>query len=283
MITPQTRICELQRLGGWAYTVDMKQIILSIAAIILTAGSSIGQSGLEKFTVLPGWRDADGHQIAALEMQLAPDWMTYWRFPGDSGLPTLIDWSGSQNINHIEIIWPRPEVFEKDGLRSIGYKGNVVLPIKITPINRDNPIDLKANISMGVCAEICIAEEVQIHETIPASGTRIPKIMAALLDQPTQVQGGAPTCKSEIKDGSYFIDLKWKTDKIDGPEYLIAEPDNPNIWFTMGQTERRGEWLFVRAELGHIDGGPISIDRAKLRSTVIGAGQAITQIGCERG
>ena len=64
-----------------------------------------------------------------LHITLPKGWKTYWRSPGDAGLPARIDWSGSSNLADAEIRWPIPERFSLFGLETFGFEREVVLPI----------------------------------------------------------------------------------------------------------------------------------------------------------
>src|SRR5580700_5324870 len=71
---------------------------------------------------------------AGVEIRLDPGWKTYWREPGDSGVPPTLDFSGSQNVNSVKVLWPAPERFpDGAGGNSIGYVGHIVLPLQISP------------------------------------------------------------------------------------------------------------------------------------------------------
>ncbi|MBZ0122612.1 MAG: hypothetical protein K8F31_01845, partial [Roseovarius sp.] len=83
--------------------------------------------------VLPGWRTAEGLHIAALEMRLRPGWMTYWRSPGDAGIPPQFDWRRSRNLTGVEIVWPTPSIRDKGGVRTIGYSDVLILPVRVLP------------------------------------------------------------------------------------------------------------------------------------------------------
>jgi DsbC/DsbD-like thiol-disulfide interchange protein len=78
----------------------------------------------------------NGGHMAAVELQLAPGWKTYWRSPGDAGIPPSFDWSGSENVKSVRLHWPAPEVFEANGMQTIGYHERLVLPVEITPRTR---------------------------------------------------------------------------------------------------------------------------------------------------
>src|SRR6056297_1113481 len=70
--------------------------------------------------VLPGWTTGAGTRMAALRLTLAPGWKTYWRAPGDAGIPPAFDWSGSRNLKGVAFHWPAPDVFQSYGIRTIG-------------------------------------------------------------------------------------------------------------------------------------------------------------------
>ena len=101
--------------------------------------------------VLPGWRQADGSHVAALRLTLADQWKTYWRAPGDAGIPPSFDWSGSENLTDVTLHWPAPHVFELNGMRTVGYTRELILPLEIRARNADQPISLRSHVMLGVC------------------------------------------------------------------------------------------------------------------------------------
>ena len=69
-------------------------LILSLLTALPAAAQDLPQ-GLEAARFLPGWTDAEGRRVAALELVLEPGWKTYWRSPGDAGLAPVFDWKGN--------------------------------------------------------------------------------------------------------------------------------------------------------------------------------------------
>ncbi len=94
--------------------------------------------------------------IAGLQIELNPGWKTYWRVPGDSGIPPLINWEGSKNIRSIEIRWPAPYRFIDQYGMSIGYKNEIVLPVNIIPKDETAPVQLALELDYAVCADVCL-------------------------------------------------------------------------------------------------------------------------------
>ena len=84
----------------------------------------------------------------------------YWRTPGDSGVPPRFEFSKSENVDALTVLWPAPVKFDDGaGGTALGYKQQVVLPLRIVARNADKPVTLRASISYAVCDKICIPVE----------------------------------------------------------------------------------------------------------------------------
>src|SRR5436305_13449123 len=95
--------------------------------------------------------------LGGIAFQLQPGWKTYWRTPGDSGVPPRFDFSRSDNIEAVTVLWPGPMKFDDGaGGTSLGYKHQVVLPLRIVARNADKPVTLRAEINYAVCEKLCI-------------------------------------------------------------------------------------------------------------------------------
>ena len=98
--------------------------------------------------------------LGGIAVQLQPGWKTYWRTPGDSGVPPRFDFSKSENIEAVTVLWPAPAKFDDGaGGHSMGYHDQVVLPLRIVAKNADKPVTLRAGINYAVCEKICIPVE----------------------------------------------------------------------------------------------------------------------------
>jgi DsbC/DsbD-like thiol-disulfide interchange protein len=130
---------------------------------------------------------------AGIEIHLDPDWKTYWRYPGDSGVPPAIDFAGSENVKSVTTLWPAPERFSDGaGGHSIGYVGNVVLPLDVTPADATKPSSLHVKIGYAVCGTLCVPAQADLTLTLPgkASGEE-PALTAAKARIPRRVALGA--------------------------------------------------------------------------------------------
>ncbi|MCA3035955.1 MAG: thioredoxin family protein [Rhodocyclaceae bacterium] len=99
---------------------------------------------------------------AALRLKIIDHWHTYWRNPGDSGLPTKLKWTLPEGFTAGEIQWPYPKKLPLGPLMNFGYEGEVLHLVNIqTPATfpRGDKVTLKAKADWLVCADVCIPEE----------------------------------------------------------------------------------------------------------------------------
>ena len=131
-------------------------------------------------------RDGDVF-YAGIEIQLQPGWKTYWRMPGDAGVPPNFDWSTSENVASVAVLYPAPLRMPDQGGEAIGYKGAVMFPVRIQPKDRALPVRLNVALEYGVCRDICIPTEARL-ELVLAPGRPAtepdPAIAAALRKVP---------------------------------------------------------------------------------------------------
>src|SRR3954468_23707031 len=72
---------------------------------------------------------------AGIEFRLDPGWKTYWRYPGDSGVPPVFDFSASENLKSVAVLWPAPHRFSDGSGHSIGYERSAIFPLQVVPQN----------------------------------------------------------------------------------------------------------------------------------------------------
>jgi DsbC/DsbD-like thiol-disulfide interchange protein len=152
--------------------------------------------------------------LGGIAVQLQRGWKTYWRTPGDSGVPPRFDFSKSENIEAVTVLWPAPAKFDDGaGGHSMGYHDQVVLPLRIVAKNADKPVILRAGINYAVCEKICIPVEAnaELGFTSVAS-TEDSALFAALDTVPKPASIGDPnplTIRDVKRDGksSVLIDV----------------------------------------------------------------------------
>ena len=112
-----------------------------------------------------------------LHLDIAPGWHTYWRNPGDSGLPTEIAWTLPPGFSAGDIQWPVPERFVSNGIGNYGYSQSVDLLVPIAVSQQPQPgaeARLEANASWLVCSEICIPGEAKLSLALPVAAAAAP-------------------------------------------------------------------------------------------------------------
>ena len=109
--------------------------------------------------------------LAGVEIRMDEGWKTYWRNPGDSGVPPSFDWSGSTNLKKAEVLYPAPHRFSEAGGTAIGYSGDVIFPVKITPEREGEPVQLKLAMEYGICKTLCVPNQAELTLTLPANAS----------------------------------------------------------------------------------------------------------------
>lgn len=144
----------------------MKKIILSLFAVLifmstsaLAAESPWASAEQIQAKLLSAHETIGSDQTtinAALQTRLAPGWHSYWRNPGESGLPPKIHWEDSSNIKSIEMLFPGPKRFQELDLTTFGYDGDVMYPLDITLKEAGKAATLDLTLETMVCKDICL-------------------------------------------------------------------------------------------------------------------------------
>jgi DsbC/DsbD-like thiol-disulfide interchange protein len=88
---------------------------------------------------------------AGVEFRMDPGWHTYWRYPGDSGVPPRFDFDASENLRAVKVLYPAPHAFKDESGTSIGYLEHVIFPVQVTPRDPKKPVRLKLTVNYAVC------------------------------------------------------------------------------------------------------------------------------------
>jgi DsbC/DsbD-like thiol-disulfide interchange protein len=152
--------------------------------------------------------------LGGIALQLQPGWKTYWRTPGDSGVPPRFDFSKSENVEAVTVLWPAPTKFDDGaGGHSLGYHDQIVLPLRIVAKNTDKPVTLRAEINYAVCEKLCIPVEASAELPFTSvASTEDSALFAALDTVPKPASVGDPnplTIRDVKRDGksSVLVDV----------------------------------------------------------------------------
>ena len=141
--------------------------------------------------------------LGGIAFQLAQGWKTYWRTPGDSGVPPRFDFSKSENIEAVTVLWPAPTKFDDGaGGHSMGYHDQIVLPLRIVAKNADKPVTLRAGISYAVCDKLCIPVEANAELAFTSVASTEDGALSAALDtvpKPANIGDPNPLTIRDVK------------------------------------------------------------------------------------
>lgn len=137
---------------------------------------------------------------AGLEIKLKEGWHTYWRYPGDSGVPPVFDFSKSQNVKSVAVLYPAPLRFpDGAGGNSIGYKGLVVLPLHVVPQDAGKPVMLSLKLAYAACEKLCIPAEANLKLAVSGTETANESVLAAAeqrVPKPASIGSGTPAIQA---------------------------------------------------------------------------------------
>ena len=123
-----------------------------------------------RIRLVAGEPAADAPEIrAALVVELKPGWKTYWRDPGDAGVPPQFDLTGGKNVHFSAMQYPAPERFDEGAAKSIGYKAPVSFPLTLSLQTSGSPSVIKATAFLGICDEICVPVQVEFSLDVPVA------------------------------------------------------------------------------------------------------------------
>jgi DsbC/DsbD-like thiol-disulfide interchange protein len=216
--------------------------------------------------------------LGGIAFQLQPGWKTYWRTPGDSGVPPRFDFSKSENVEAVTVLWPAPMKFDDGaGGQSLGYKAQVILPLRIVAKNADKPVTLRADINYAVCEKLCIPVEAKAELTFASvASTEDSALYAALDTVPKPANVGDPnplTIRDVKRDGKSAVVVD------------VATSDARDVsLFVEGPTP---DWALPVPKL--IEGGPPGVKRFGFEldglppgANPVGAALKLTLVGGDR-
>ena len=191
-------------------------------------------------------RAADGATLAGLELDMPQTFKTYWRLPGETGIPTTLDSAGSTGIAGAAIDWPYPAPEVTQGYLDYVYHGPTVLPIRLRTEGA-SPL-LRAAVTMGVCSDVCVP--VRASFSLPldfaapdaAQGIRLAQAEALA---PIAWDGGAPPFTGLAYDAAaHGLRLTVADHGID-PASLIVTTADPAVIFGTPQKSPDGRTIVL--------------------------------------
>jgi DsbC/DsbD-like thiol-disulfide interchange protein len=242
----------------------------SRSAVRLVAARTVVESGIPMLR-------------AGVELKLQSGWKTYWRYPGDSGVPPVFDFGGSENIKSVTVLWPAPERFSDGVGYSIGYKDYVTLPLRVIPRDERKPVTLRLKLDYAVCESLCVPAKANLElqfssgdgfsdSIVSAAEARVPK--------PTLIGSGQSLIIRSVQRmlgalrGRVVVDVATPTPaKVD----LFAEGPTPKWALPLPEPVAGTPSSGLQRFGFDLDGLPpgATADGATLKFTAVSRGQAI--------
>ena len=210
-----------------------------------------------------------------LQITHAPEWHTYWKNAGDSGMPTELQWTLPPGVMAGDIAWPLPKKIPIGHLANYGYEGTVLLPVPliITPQYKPgvltDALDVKLKATWLVCRKECIPQDGEFALKIPLrSSTALngAAFDAALKSQPADVAGAHQVA---LKDDGKRLAVRVAGLPADvRGQPLELFPESPGVVVTAATPAKPGEPVGARSWSQHWDGDvwtadvPVSPERA---------------------
>jgi DsbC/DsbD-like thiol-disulfide interchange protein len=240
------------------------------SAIRLIAGSTVTENG-------------PGALRAGIQMRLEPGWHTYWRYPGDSGVPPRFDFADSENVKSATVLWPVPRRFpDGAGGNSIGYTDTVIFPVHVVPLDASKPVTLHLKADYAICEKVCVPAEGKAALKLTAGpSSEEPPLAAAeaQVPKPAMLGGAGPLAIRAAHRDTTGIRQRVTVDvaaPAGTPTDLFVEGPTPE-WALPLPEPQPGATAGTRRFSFEVDGVPTGdkIEGALLKLTLVAGDDAI--------
>jgi DsbC/DsbD-like thiol-disulfide interchange protein len=268
----------------------MNDIAKTLSIALVAGGLAVSHASTARAVDASAWSDdtrsairliagsntnGDAPLRAGIEIKMQPGWHTYWRYPGDSGVPPRFDFSGSENLKSAKVLYPAPHLHSDAGGQSLGYEGSVILPVQVSAKDPGKPVQLRLKIEYAVCEKLCVPAEGSAEFPLGAStSSQDSALKAAEAQVPKLVPAAEVGLTARRVDGGakplVMVDL---TPPAGKPAQLFVEGPTPD-WALPIPKPAQG------APAGHqhfafeLDGLPPGVDpkaQFELTFTVVGS------------
>lgn len=191
-------------------------------------------------------RDA-ARRLAGIQVELDPGYLTYWRSPGEAGVPPIASFAGSGGLKTATLLFPAPGRYSEGGTEAIGYKDGVLFPVLVTPEAADKPVDLRMSLDFGICERLCLPARAQASLRLAGDGSspEAGLVRDALARVPVVAHlGDAGPLTITAVEGKAGDDTVVVTVRVQGSAVPALFAEAPDPWFVQA-----GEGLWTNAGL----------------------------------
>jgi DsbC/DsbD-like thiol-disulfide interchange protein len=156
---------------------------VSISTAVADEASGWDGDARSAVRLIAGSRSPSDRVIpAGIEIKLKPGWHTYWRYPGDAGIPPHFDFGGSQNVKSVDVRWPAPKRLPEGSVMTIGYDRDVTLPLDVVPNDPAKPVTLRMKADYAICEKVCSPADGKAELTLAPGPSKLnSRLLAAAL------------------------------------------------------------------------------------------------------
>ncbi|WP_286182035.1 protein-disulfide reductase DsbD domain-containing protein [Rhizobium sp. ICMP 5592] len=196
--------------------------------------------------------DAQGHIRAALQIEPAPGWITYWREPGESGIPPQVSPAPDSGVALAKMSFPVPRPITVGAIQEIGYDAPVTLPLDFR-VEGKQPAKLELTAFIGLCKDICIPFQAELSLPLSSAGQSTSHEQA-LLNAADSALPQAPAPDFAVERHTLSADAKTLSLRLTLPE---ASGDAPLVYVT-----GPAGYVFFKQANGRRDGKSFATDIA---------------------
>jgi suppressor for copper-sensitivity B len=231
----------------FSYLLIVPILLMAIQAVAFETEFQVSPQGEGSSRLISsGYYNSDDVIDAGIHVKLAENWHTYWKKPGDSGIPFTVEFSNQQNIANTQLLFPAPKRYLTYGLESWGYSDEVVFPIKITPQDKTKPVSADVKVKWAICEEICIFEDDEFKLEIDP-GYKDKDNYSLISQYLERVPAKFNPDKSTIKPSNIQVSEKFVTVEFTSKEKLPKDID-------LFITETSNNFKFPKPEMSFSDG-----------------------------
>lgn len=193
----------LSRLAVFVLLFPLCLAPLTVTAQAASSAWATNEGGRMKLVLLPA--DAEGSREGVLLIEPKPGWITYWKEPGDVGIPPSITPASGAAFSVARVDFPVPKLLTSGDMQDVGYDHPVALPLVLANAGNDTPISISAFV--GVCQNICIPFQADLTVD-PAAEIGVDPTEVALVENAKRLVPPGPSEDFRVTGHAIKPDLK---------------------------------------------------------------------------